>query len=461
MAHSEDPRTVLLALAASAMVSVAATNCAPTLSLEDRKCPCTADYHCCESIGICRANGVACPDGTGTGGDTSSHDAGSGGTNIGAGGVSSGGDGSVTSGGAGASNAGGAGASTNTGGAAPGGVANSGGAGSSIDAGPPRWRSLDAPGLASYEVRDTCDLELDSNGAPFVAFRSCHACTSTSAVPPVVLKYDGSKWQPLPAQGLPSTTIHAPLVVSSDGAPHLLVDQSVLSFDGARWTERAPTIPAGLTPDRNFEIDASDQFAVTTFNAALAQISVLRFESATWRTLGSALTSNSAGERLTLGGTDLWLAHSNGAGSFPGGTTLVRRFDGLGWPVVQQLNASEFFEFAVTSGGTIYAASQNGSPAPVSVTESSGGTSTEILNTTMLATPDLRVGPDGSLYSASLMDGFVNLSSWDGSKWTDWDNAGLDTASQVPALRIAERSGRIVPYLCFTRGLGLVVMKYE
>jgi hypothetical protein len=422
---SRIPRRVLFALGSIATIFVAESSCAPTLPLDGRPCPCTADYHCCESINECRPNGDACPAEPGTGGGRS-NDAGH----------------EVATGSGGLGGAGG----SSTAGGVP------------VDAGPPRWRSMDAPGLAAYEVHDACDLELDSNGTPYVAFRACKGCNSTSAVSPVVLKYDAGKWVALPALGLIPTTIHAPLVVSTDGAPHLLVENAVLSFDGTRWTERVPRVPGSITQARNFELDAGDRFVVTVYDASKSELSVLGYEGTTWRVLGNVMPSEPNRDRLTRGGNTLWLAHTTGTAT---PLLLLRRFDGTAWSIVLDLDALASAEFAVTSAETMYVARQEKSPGPVLVIEGRGSLWTEILNVSMFGTPSLRIGPNGILYSATLMDGFVNLSDWDGSKWTDWDREGLGTGSHVPALRVAERAGRIVPYLCYASGTDLNVMTYE
>jgi hypothetical protein len=307
-------------------------------------------------------------------------------------------------------------------------------------------------------VHDTCDLELDASGMPYVAFRACKGCSSADAVAPVVLKYEAGRWVPLPVPGLIPTTKHAPLVVGTDGTPHLLVDDAIVSFDGTRWAERVPRVPGSITQARNFEIDRSEWFVVTVYDNSL--LSVMGFDGATWRVLGNMVPSDPQGERLTLGGDTLWLAHTVDRGT-PAALLFVRRFSGSAWSIVLDLDPFSSAEFAVTPSETIYVARQETSPGPVIVTEGQGASWIEILNMPMFSAPNLQIGPNGVLYAAALMDGFVNLSAWDGTKWADWDPEGLGTGSHVPALRIVERAGRVVPYLCFARGTNVAVMKYE
>jgi hypothetical protein len=444
--ESSSRRTVLLALGSIAAIFLAGSSCAPTLSLEGRPCPCTADFHCCESINECRPNGAACPSEHGAGGASNSD---------------AGGDVAASTAGSGAAtSSGGGGNSPGTGASSSGGTGASGGGAGLVDAGPPRWRPLDAQGAASYEVHDTCDLEIDSNGTPYVAFRGCKGCRSTDAAPPVVLRYDAGKWAALPAQGLLPTTKHAPLVIGTDGTPHLLIDNAVLSFDGTKWVERGPRVPGSISEARNFELDASNRFLVPVYDSASSQLSVVRYETTTWRVLGNVMTSDPQGDRLTRGGDVFWLAHTvDGGSSAP--MLEVRRFDGSAWSIVLELDAFESAEFAVTASETTYVARQVNSLGPVIMTEGHGASWVEILNAPMISAPNLRIGPDGSLYAATLLDGYVNLSAWDGSKWTDWERDGLATGSHVPVLRLIARAGRVVPYLCYASGTDLNVMTYE
>jgi hypothetical protein len=422
---------------------VLSASCISLVSLDNRSCPCATGYTCCDATQLCLEPDEICSQGGG----------GSNGSIVGQGGRSSSG---------GSSGAGAGGTAGTRGGTSPQAGAGDGTAGASGEAGAggvgePTWRPVGPEVLDDFPAAGEPDLEIAPDGTPYVAFLACGQCDAqTRAWVPAVQRFDGS-WHALPIDGLPATIASVPeLAIGDDGTLHLVTDVQVSSFDGRAWRALSSDLPRTTTDQVNFQIDDDGVFWTTLWDESRQGISVVRWTGTGWETFGPAVSGDITSMRLVVGPGGPYLAHA----AVDAASVSVRHFpdENGDW-------ASEDFlgvrvELAQAQSGELYVAVWR---APDQVTVLSGAAGALVFLGTLRASwraPGLQVAPDGAPHVVYLLDDFVNVNRWDGTKFVDVDSSAIGNGTG-PVLRLLGLDGSIVPFVAFQFGAALKVKKYE
>jgi len=411
--------------------------CVSPISLENRPCPCAADYVCCDSTRICLRPGQVCPIGGGAGA------------------------GGAGAGGAGAGDAGRPGSGAGEGGDAGEGEAGGASTGVAGARSEPAWRAVGAD-LELPQPTNAPNLALDAEGTPYVAFRACDPCgpPAQATNKPVVARYAGV-WETMPSTGLPELIKMSPAIrVDEPGRPVVLTEQGVHAFDGERWLP-APELPSPPSEEARLQRDAEGRLHTTVYDGTLGELQVVRLANSSWQNVGAAIPADAANARLHLAGAFAYLAHSRRSDLSDGSELVVRRFDGVAWELVSTLEGTAL-ELALSSAGTVYVAVKDplGDSARILRYEADEWTELGVQPVSFSA-PRLELAGQGTLYMTHVVGNFVTVLRLDGGRFGDLDSAEIGQAISLPALAIAELEGAEVPYVAFLSGAGVRVRKYE
>ena len=225
--------------------------------------------------------------------------------------------------------------------------------------------SVGAPGFSPGEV-GWISLAIDPSGTPYVVFQDY--ALSSSAPPATVMKYNGSSWVIVGAEGFSAgKVIYTAMAIDASGTPYVCYQDDAYSggatvqkFDGSSWvTVGSHAFSAGEVTSTAIAIDntGAPYVGYTDFDSS-QKATVMKFNGTSWITIGHMGFSAGAVGFIKLGinaGGTPYIGYTDyGTGQ----KATVMKFDGTNWVDVGMAGFSagqvSSTTLAIDTGGTPY-----------------------------------------------------------------------------------------------------------
>ena len=316
------------------------------------------------------------------------------------------------------------------------------------------WNYVGTAGISTNTSSNTCLAVDRSSNTPYVFFTEVSASSPYTSYSSV-MKYNGSWAYVGPSQFTGKATTYNSIAVSSTGVPYVAYEDngykgSVMKYNSGTGTWSFVG-SEGFTPNGctytaiALDVSSNPYMAFTDANVS-GKASVYKYSGGAWAAVGSEGVSTTSATYNSLAidnSGNVYLAYVDGSAS----KVVVRKYNSSSWSTLGSSLSSgsaSYTSLALDTAGNPYVAYVDGATNKVSVAKYSGGSWTSLgtgissgsaTNTTIAV--DFNGNPYVSFIDVSSSKSVVMKYSGSGTTWTTSGTAGFSAGNaSTPAMAL-------------------------